>query len=462
MSAMARRRGATGEGAAATAIEGPRPHVVVVGGGFAGLRAARRLAAEPVDVTVVDRHNYHVFQPLLYQVATAGLSPGDIAQPIRHVLRDAGNATVLLGTVTAVDVAAGRVHLDTGSLAYDYLILAAGATHSYFGHDEWRPLAPGLKDIDDALEIRRRVLLAFEAAERATDDARRHALLTFVIIGGGPTGVELAGALVELSRHALAREFRRIDARQARIVLVEGGPRVLGTFAEPLSAKAARHLATLGVEVLTGTTVTRVAPGSIEAGAVRIAAETVLWAAGVTAVPLGRSLGLELARDGRVTVAPDLSVPGHPSIFVVGDLARFVEPDGRELPGLAPVAMQMGHHAADNVARLVRGEPTRPFRYRDRGMMATIGRNAAVAQVGRFAFDGLVGWLMWLLVHIAYLIGFRNRILVLFQWIWAYVTFDRGVRIITGPVSPAVAEAAAAGESDKALKAPPPRVVAGR
>jgi NADH dehydrogenase len=341
--------------------------------------------------------------------------------------------TVLLATVTGLDVAHRRVRLGDDEITYDYLILAAGSTHSYFGHDEWSRLAPGLKDIDDAVGIRRRVLLAYEAAEREDDEARRQALMTFVIVGGGPTGVELAGALVELARHALVRDFRRIDPRLTRIILIEGGPRVLASFAERSSAAAHRDLTRLGVDVRTGTTVTRIAPGLVEAGSVRIAAGTILWAAGVMASPVGRALGARLARGGRVAVEPDLSIAGHPEVFVVGDLARFVEAGGRELPAMAPVAIQMGRHAGDNVRRLARGEPARPFRYRERGVMATIGRNSAVAEIGRLHFDGLLGWLMWLVVHIVYLIGLRNRVLVLFQWIWAYVTYDRGVRLITSP-----------------------------
>jgi len=425
--------------------------VLVVGGGFAGLYAAVALSGAPVRVSLVDRRNHHLFQPLLYQVATAALSPGDIAQPIRHILRRHRNVQVLLGEATAVDVAGRRVRLaDGAALPYDWLILATGAGHAYFGHEEWRALAPGLKDIDDALEIRRRLLLAFEAAEREADPERRRALLTFVIVGGGPTGVELAGALAEVARDALARDFRAIDPRQARIVLLEAGPRLLAGFAESLGAAAAGELAARGVDVRLGTPVTGLAPGRVEAGAERIAAETVVWAAGVRASPLARSLGVPLDRVGRVLVEPDLSVPGHPEIFVVGDLAAFLHDPGAPgvpLPGLAPVAIQMGRHAAANVRRAVRGEPARPFRYRGRGMMATIGRNAAVAQIGRLRLTGVVAWLVWVLVHVRSLIGFRNRLLVLVEWAWAYLTFNRGVRLITGvaglpPRRPAEAEPA--------------------
>jgi NADH:quinone reductase (non-electrogenic) len=432
---------------------GAAPRVVIVGGGFGGLHAAFALRRAPVRVTLLDRRNHHLFQPLLYQVATAALSPGDIAQPIRHILRRSPNVAVLLAEATAVDLARRRVLLADGDIAYDFLILATGASHAYFGHDEWASLAPGLKSIEDALEIRRRVLLAFEAAEREGDAARRRALLTFVIVGGGPTGVELAGALAEIARDVLVHDFRAIDPSQARIVLLEAGPRVLGAFAEPLSRAAARELAARGVEVRPGAAVTRIAPGLVEAGALSFAAETVLWAAGVQASPLAASLGVPLDRAGRVLVEPDLTVPGHPEVFVIGDLAAFLHDPatgGRPLAGLAPVAIQMGRHAAENVLKSARREAPRPFRYRERGMMATIGRNAAVAQVGRVRLTGLPAWLAWVLVHIVTLIGFRNRLLVLIEWAWAYVTFNRGVRLITGG-PPAVAAPA------RATGAPPER-----
>jgi NADH dehydrogenase len=411
---------------------GALPRVVIVGGGFAGLYAATRLNGEPVEVVLIDRLNYHLFQPLLYQVATAGLSPRDIAQPIRHLVTESENISVLMATVTGIDTAGHRVLCDGGHSAYDYLILAAGARHSYFGRDDWERLAPGLKDLDDAIEIRRRVLTAFEAAERETDPARRRALLTFVIVGGGPTGIELAGALVELARDALVHDFRCMNPADARIVLVERGPRLLAGFHPTIGEWTRRRLTALGVEVRTDTGVTDLSPGLVQAGDLRIETHNVLWAAGVTASPLGRALGVPTDPAGRVRVAPDLSVPGHPEIFTVGDLALFTGPTGAPLPGLAPVAIQMGRHAADNVLRLVAGSPTRAFRYRDRGMMATIGRNAGVAQIGHVKVDGLLAWLAWLLVHIVYLIGFRNRVLVLIEWAWAYVTFNRGVRLITG------------------------------
>jgi NADH dehydrogenase len=421
-----------------------RPHVVILGGGFGGLYAALALTGEPVRVTLVDRRNHHLFQPLLYQVATAALSPGDIAQPLRHVLRGSPNVAVALAEATALEPERRRVRLADGGLAYDYLILATGATHAYFGHPEWQSHAPGLKTVEDALEIRRRILLAFEAAERAPDEARRRALLTFVIVGGGPTGVELAGALAEVARDALAHDFRAIDPRQARIVLVESGPRILGTFSVESSVAAAEHLAARGVDVLTRTAVTRIGPGLVEAGALVLRAETVLWAAGVTASPLARALGTPLDRVGRVLVEPDLTVPGRPEVFVVGDLAAFVHQGGGPLPGMAPVAIQMGRHAAANVLRAARGEARQPFRYRDKGVMATVGRNAAVVERGRLRIDGLVGWLLWVVVHIYFLIGFRNRLLVLVEWAWAYLTFNRGVRLITGTPPPAPVETPAA------------------
>jgi len=413
-----------------------RPHVVIVGGGFGGLYAARALAGRPVRVTLLDRRNHHLFQPLLYQVATAALNPSDIATPLRSILRRAANVTVLLAEVEAVDLAARRLILDGDSMDYDALVLAAGAGHSYFGHDDWEPFAPSLKTLEDALEIRRRVLLAYEEAEREQDRAEQRALLTSVVIGGGPTGVELAGALAEISRETIARDFRLIDPTKARIVLLEGGPRVLAAFPDPLPARAAAALTRIGVEVRTGATVTRVTPDAVWIGGEQIRARTVLWAAGVAAAPLTRSLGVPLDRAGRVPVERDLSIPGHPEAFAIGDLCAFTGDDGHPLPGLAPVALQQGRAAARNVLHRLAGEPTEPFRYRDRGSMATIGRAAAVAVVGRFRLSGLVAWLAWLFVHIAFLIGFRNRFLVLFQWAWAYISWQRGARLITRPWRP--------------------------
>jgi NADH dehydrogenase len=412
------------------------PHVVIVGGGFGGLQAARALARAPVRVTLVDRRNHHLFQPLLYQVATAALNPADIAAPIRRVLRRQRNARVILGTVRAVEPAERKVLLeDGGEIAYDRLVLATGATHSYFGHDEWAAAAPGLKTIEDALEIRRRVLLAFEAAEREDDPERRRAFLTFVVVGGGPTGVELAGALAEVARHALARDFRRIDPRAARIVLVEAADRLLGAFPPQLSESARRQLERLGVTVRLGAKVTAIDRAGVSLGEERLAARTVLWAAGVAASPLARSLGAPLDRAGRVKVRPDLTVPGHEEIFVIGDLAAL-EQEGKLIPGVAPAAIQEGEHAARNILRALRGEPLAPFRYRDKGSLATIGRAAAVAEIGRFELTGVLAWLAWLAIHIFFLIGFRNRAIVLFQWAWAYLTYDRGARLITGEVCP--------------------------
>ena len=409
------------------------PHVVIVGGGFGGLYAALQLADKPVRVTLLDRRNHHLFQPLLYQVAAAALNPSDIATPLRSILRAAANITVLLAEVEAVDLANSRLVLDRGEMGYDALILAAGASHSYFGHDEWELFAPGLKTLEDALEIRRRVLLAYEAAEREHDGAEQRALLTSVVIGGGPTGVELAGALGEISRQTIARDFRLIDPTEARIILLEGGPRVLQSFPESLSRRAEAALRRVGVEVRCGAEVTRVTADAVWLGGEQIRARTVLWAAGVAAAPLARSLGVALGRAGHVLVEPDLSIPGHPEVFAIGDMCAYLHQTGAPLPGVAPVAIQQGRAAADNVLRRLRGAPTLPFRYRDRGSMATIGRAAAVAVVGRFRLSGYPAWLTWLFVHIIFLIGFRNRFLVLFEWAWAYITWRRGARLITGP-----------------------------
>ncbi len=408
------------------------PQVVIIGGGFAGLAAARQLKQVDCEVTIIDRHNHHVFQPLLYQVATAGLSPGDIASPIRWILRKQPRLRVLLGTVERIDTGARQVWMDgADAVAYDYLIVAAGATHSYFGHDEWRGAAPGLKTLDDALAIRRRLLLAFEEAEREHDAARQRFLLTFVIIGGGPTGVEMAGALAEIARQALRSEFRAIDPASARIILIEAGPSILPAFPASLRASARRTLVRLGVEVREGTAVTQVEDGAVTMGSARIAAHTILWAAGVAAASVGRDLGPSLDRAGRVNVKPDLSAPGHAGVFVAGDLASFSHQTGKPLPGVAQVAMQQGTHAARNIARLIRGEATRPFRYFDPGNMATIGRANAIADFGFLRASGFLGWMMWLLVHIMFLIGFRNRLSVLLQWATAYLTYQRSVRLIT-------------------------------
>jgi NADH dehydrogenase len=370
---------------------------------------------------------------MLYQVATAALSPGDIAYPVRSVLRHQENARVLLASATAIDPERREVVLEDGTLPYDYLIVAAGARHAYFGHEEWEKRAPGLKSLEDALEIRRRILLGFENAERATEEAVRKVLLTFVIVGGGPTGVEMAGAIAEIARHVLADDFRYIDPRDARIVLLEAGPRILPAFSEKLSRKAAASLARLGVEVRTGTAVTGIEPDAVALGGERLAAKTVIWAAGVAASPLGRTLGGPLDRPGRVLVNPDLTVPGQPRVFVIGDMAAFREPDGQILPGVSPVAIQQGRHAAANILRAIAGEPLRPFRYVDKGTMAVIGRAAAVAQFpGGLGMSGFPAWLAWCFVHIFFLIGFRNRLVVMFEWAWAYFTWQRGARLITG------------------------------
>jgi NADH dehydrogenase len=427
--------------------------VVVIGGGFAGLSASRVLGGAPVRVTLLDRRNHHVFQPLLYQVATAGLSSTDIAAPLRRIVRRHRNVTVLLAEAVRIDAAARRVVLADGEIGYDDLILGTGATHSYFGHDDWEPYAPGLKSLEDALLIRRRMLLAFEKAEREPDPARRAEWLTFVVIGAGPTGVELAGTVIEIARYTLRHEFRRMDPRAARVLLLEGVDRVLPPYPPDLSAKAQRQLEALGVEVRTRALVTAVDAEGVTVGTERLRARTVLWAAGVAASPLGRSLGAPVDRAGRVKVEKDLSVPGRPEVFVAGDLASF-EQDGRPVPGVAPAAMQMGAHAARNVLRRARGEPTRPFRYVDKGSLATIGRRAAVASIGRVKLWGLPAWLAWLGIHIFFLIGFRNRVVVMFEWALAYFTHQRNARLILEPPPPWVAATPAAESSASARPEP--------
>ncbi len=418
------------------ALPEPPPHVVIVGAGFGGLAAARELAAAPVHVTVVDRRNHHLFQPLLYQVATAGLSPGDIAYPIRSILRNQRNTNVLLADVVAIDPARREARLADGTLRYDFLILAAGAGHAYFGHDEWKQFAPGLKTLEDALAVRRRILLAFEEAEREADPGRRSRLLTFVIVGGGPTGVELAGAIAEISRHVLVSDFRAIDPREARIVLVEGGPRILSAYSPESSAKAATALQARGVDVRVGAPVTAVDRSGVSLGSERIDAHTVLWAAGVAASPLASCLGAPLDRFGRVVVEADLSIPQHPEVFVIGDLAAFLHQAGKPLPGLSPVAMQEGRAASRNILRSLEGRPRTPFHYMDKGTMAVIGRAAAVAEIAGLRMSGLLAWLAWCFVHIFYLIGFRNRFIVMIEWAWAYFRYERGARLITGAVGP--------------------------
>jgi NADH dehydrogenase len=409
-----------------------RPRVVIVGGGFAGLYCARELRRAPVEVTLLDRRNHHLFQPLLYQVATAGLNAAEIAGPIRGVLRRQRNAEVLLGEVSSVDLARRRLQLRDGeALEYDFLVVATGVTHSYFGHPEWARLAPGLKTIEDALEIRRRVLSAFEYAEREPDPARRRAWLTFVVVGGGPTGVELAGALGEIARHTLRDDFRHFDPGEARIVLVEGTDRVLPTYPPELSAKAKQQLWDLGIEVRTGSFVTAIDEEGVHCGAERIWTNTVLWGAGVEGSPLARALGVPLDRAGRVVVRPDLTIPGHDDVYVVGDLAAVAQEGRGPVPGVAPAAIQEGKHAARNIMATVRGDERQPFRYVDKGSLATIGRAAAVGDVRGLRISGFLAWLAWLFVHIFFLIGFRNRVFVVLQWAWHYVTFDRGSRLIT-------------------------------
>jgi NADH dehydrogenase len=409
-----------------------RPRVVVVGAGFGGLEAAKRLDALPVDVTVIDRRNHHLFQPLLYQVATAGLSPADIAYPIRAILRGQAATEVVLGEVVGVDTAARSVTLaDGGALAYDYLVLAAGAQTSWFGHDEWRPAAPGLKSVEDALEIRRRVLHAFERAERFHDTADHATELTFVVVGGGPTGVEMAGAIAEIAFHAVSRDFRHIDPTRARVILLEGGERLLSSFHPSLSDAAERQLRQLGVQVRLRTMVERIDDTGVDTGEERIGTRTVVWAAGVAASPLGAATGARLGPRGTVAVGPDLSIEGHPEVFVIGDLAD-ARSDGEPVPALAPAASQGGAFAAQAIAADLEGRPRGTFRYRDKGALATIGRSAAVAEFGRLRLTGFVAWVIWWAVHIAFLIGFRSRSMVMIGWAWSWLTFQRGARLITG------------------------------
>ncbi|WP_254460243.1 NAD(P)/FAD-dependent oxidoreductase [Xanthomonas sacchari] len=410
------------------------PHLIVVGGGFAGLWATRALAKTPLRITLIDRRNHHLFQPLLYQVATAGLSAPDIAAPLRQILRRQDNVEVRLGEVVHVDKQARQVRLADGHvLDYDYLLIATGATHAYFGHDDWAAHAPGLKTLDDALQLRRHLLLAFERAEAETDPAARAAWLSFAIVGGGPTGVELAGTLAEIARHTLKHEFRRIDPAEARVRLIEAGPRVLSSFPERLSAKAQQQLEKLGVEVLTGVPVADIDASGYRLGSTFVPARTVVWAAGVAASPLAKTLQTPLDRSGRVQVQPDLSVPGHPELFVAGDLAAVQQADGRPVPGVAPAAKQMGRHVAETLRRRLRGDSASvPFRYADYGNLATIGRMAAIVHLGRLQLSGVLAWWFWLAAHVFFLIGFRNRVVVLLNWAWAYWSYQRAARIILG------------------------------
>jgi len=409
-----------------------RPHVVIVGGGFAGLWAARALSGAPVRITLVDRENHHLFQPLLYQVATAGLSSPDIAAPLRHILRKQPNVEVRLGEVTDIDIRARRVWLGTdASLDFHYLLLATGATHAYFGHEDWAQHAPGLKTLDDALRLRRKLLLAFERAEAEVDPQRRAAWLSFAIVGGGPTGVELAGTLAEIARHTLKNEFRNIDPSQARIRLIEAGPRILSSFPHDLSTAAQRQLERLGVEVSTATAVTDITAEGYRVGDEFVASHTIVWAAGVAASPMAHALGVPLDRAGRVRVCADLSIPDQPAIFVAGDLAA-VEHQGSPVPGVAPAAKQMGRHVATMIKARIASRPSAPFRYRDYGNLATIGRMAAIVHVGRLKLSGVLAWWFWLAAHVFFLIGFRNRLIVLLNWAWAYWSYQHGARIILG------------------------------
>jgi NADH:quinone reductase (non-electrogenic) len=409
-----------------------RPRVAIIGAGFGGLTAARTLAKYPVHITLIDRQNFHTFQPLLYQVATAGLSPAEIAAPIRWIMRNHRNVEVLMSEVQGFDLTRRVVKLEDTEVGYDYLIVAAGASHAYFGHDEWEPFAPGLKTIEDALEIRRRVLLAFELAERQADTDREQVQLNFVVVGAGPTGVELAGTLAEISRQVLANEFRSIDPKKTRIILLEGGPRILPAYPSDLSRSAEEQLRQLGVEVQTSAMVTLVEAGAVHVGGTKLPAAVILWAAGVAASPLGKMLGAPVDRAGRVLVNPDLSLPGNPNAFVIGDLAALKDEQGHWLPGLSPVAIQEGKATARNIGRELQGEPRKNFHYWNKGTLATIGRAAAVADFGRIHISGFLAWLAWLFVHIFFLIGFRNRLIVMIQWAWSYLTYERGARLITG------------------------------
>jgi NADH dehydrogenase len=408
-----------------------KPHVVIVGAGFGGLEAAKKLGKEAVRVTVIDRTNHHLFQPLLYEVATAALSPADIAAPIRGILNDFLNTEVILAEVKSVNVAAKTVDIGDREIAYDYLILATGSRHSYFGHDEWERLAPGLKSLEDAVEIRRRLLLAFEYAEKITDEAAKAAAMTFVVIGGGPTGVEMAGAIAEISRYTLAKDFRHIDPASARVILVEGDQRVLSSFPEDLSVSAMNQLKRLGVEVRTGIHAKSLTDAGVEVGEEFIPCRVKIWAAGNAASFVGKTMGVPLDKAGRVIVNEDLTIPGHREVQVIGDLASFMHQGGKPLPGVSPVAMQQGRHAARNVLGMIDGLQPRRFRYWDKGSMATIGRNKAVADLNFIHLSGLPAWIVWLFIHIIFLVGFRSRIAVLIQWAWSYVTFNKGARLIT-------------------------------
>src|SRR5438552_12175908 len=408
-----------------------KPHVIIIGAGFGGLEAAKKLACQDVRVTVIDRTNYHLFQPLLYQVATAALSPADIAAPVRAILSKCRNVEVILAELQSVDVETKKVKTVDLEIDYDYLILATGARHSYFGHNEWEKLAPGLKSLEDAIELRRRILLAFEYAEKSPDEAARRAAMNFVIIGGGPTGVEMDGAIAEISRYTMARDFRHINPSEARVILIEGEPRLLAAYPPDLSESARKQLADLGVEVRTSTRATNLTEAGVQIGDEFIPCRVKIWAAGNNASFVGKTLGVPSDRAGRVIVNDDLTIPGHPEVQVIGDLANFPHQTGQPLPGISPVAMQQGRHAARNVMAMMQGRKPQRFRYWDKGTMATIGRNKAVADLNFVHLSGLPAWLAWLFVHIIFLVGFRNRFLVLFQWAWAYLTFNKGARLVT-------------------------------
>src|SRR2546421_6198590 len=408
-----------------------KPHVIIIGAGFGGLQAAKKLGRKNVRVTVIDRTNYHLFQPLLYQVATAALSPADIAAPVRSVLSKFKNVEVILAEVQAVDVDAKKVKTADLELDYDYLIVATGARHSYFGHNDWEKLAPGLKSLEDAIELRRRILMAFEYAEKTNDEAARKAAMTFVIIGGGPTGVEMAGAIAEISRHTLAKDFRHIDPSRARVILVEGEPKVLAAFPEDLRDSAMKQLVDLGVEVRTGIHATNLSDEGLQVGDEFIPCRVKIWAAGNNASFVGHSLGVPIDRVGRVIVNNDLTIPNHPEVQVIGDLANFSHQTGQPLPGVSPVAMQQGRQAARNILSMIADRKPQPFWYFDKGSMATIGRNKAVADLKLVHLSGIPAWLAWLFVHVIFLVGFRNRLAVLFQWAWAYFSFNKGARLIT-------------------------------
>jgi NADH dehydrogenase len=433
-------------------MKSKQPHIVVIGGGFGGLKAAESLAHLPVQITLVDRRNHHTFQPLLYQVATAGLSPAEIAAPIREILARHSNIEVLLGEVYGFDLARRVVKVHGFDLTYDYLVVGAGATHAYFGHDKWEVWAPGLKTVEDALEIRRRFLLTFELAERQAATEGRHQPVSFLVVGGGPTGVELAGTLAEIARGALADDFRNIDPKTTRIVLLEAGPSVLPSYPPDLRESAKRQLERLGVEVRLNSTVTEVREGEVRVGNETVPSSLTLWAAGVAASPLGQALGAPTDRNGRVLIEADLSIPGHREVFVIGDLASLMQSEG-SLPGVAPVAMQQGRWVARQIAADLTGNARKPFRYLDKGSLATIGRAAAVAQFGKVHISGFFAWLAWLFIHIFFLIGFRNRLIVMIQWAWSYVTYDRSARLITGRPSSDIAQSETVGQASERQKA---------